>query len=192
MLNGTCPEFQLAYTPNAFREERLAWRPVVYLNLVRSVHRILDALSPVEPSDSTTGSDPVDEDESSSVRRQKHDSTTESYARRPSIVQGSATTSALFSSPPYVELKARLEPLLALEEKLIKQLAGGDDDEATQLACPTPPDAAGTSKDQPPALGNNKSEVSVNTRHNWKKALNKFALGSKSGAWCGAATWESA
>ncbi|KAF8520549.1 guanine nucleotide binding protein, alpha subunit [Gautieria morchelliformis] len=161
----TLKQFQLAYTPNAFREERLAWRSVIYLNLVRSVRRIIDALSPVDPSDSPTGSDPADEDEP--------------YVGRPSTSQGSATTSALFSSQPYVELKARLEPLLVLEEKLIKLLAGGDDDEATQLAWPAPPDGAAMSKDRPPTPSNSKSEVSLNTRHNWKRALNKLALGSK-------------
>ena len=32
-------EFQLLHTPAAFQAERIAWRTVIYLNLVRSVRR---------------------------------------------------------------------------------------------------------------------------------------------------------
>jgi hypothetical protein len=38
-------EFQLLHTPDAFRMERIAWRLVIYLNLVRSVRRYV--LSPL-------------------------------------------------------------------------------------------------------------------------------------------------
>ena len=37
--------FQLKYTPAALRAEAGAWRVVVHLNLVRSVHFVLDVLS---------------------------------------------------------------------------------------------------------------------------------------------------
>ena len=172
-------EFQLAYTPNAFRDERLAWRPVIYLNLVRSVRRIVDALSTVDSPNTSTASDPTDDDDPPQIH-QRPDASTESYARRQPIDQTSASTSALFSSPPYVELKARLEPIFALEERLIQQLAGGDDDEATQLAWPVPLVTSGTPKD--PTAAPTKQEISISTRHNWKKALNKLALGTKAGA----------
>jgi hypothetical protein len=33
------PEFQLLHTPAAFQAERVAWRIVIYLNLIRSVRR---------------------------------------------------------------------------------------------------------------------------------------------------------
>ncbi|KAI0290994.1 G-protein alpha subunit-domain-containing protein [Russula brevipes] len=39
------PEFQRIYTPTAFREERIHWRVIIQLNVIHSVHTILDALS---------------------------------------------------------------------------------------------------------------------------------------------------
>lgn len=36
--------FQIAYAPNAWKQERKTWRAVIYLNLVRSVRRILALL----------------------------------------------------------------------------------------------------------------------------------------------------
>ncbi|ETW75758.1 hypothetical protein HETIRDRAFT_481224 [Heterobasidion irregulare TC 32-1] len=41
----TLRQFQRLYTPTAFREERVHWRAVVQLNLIRSVHTILAALA---------------------------------------------------------------------------------------------------------------------------------------------------
>ncbi|KAH9948006.1 G-alpha-domain-containing protein [Amylocystis lapponica] len=41
----TLRQFQRLYAPSAFREERVLWRAIIQLNLVRSVHTILDALS---------------------------------------------------------------------------------------------------------------------------------------------------
>ena len=44
MIN-TSLEFQRLYTPTAFREERILWRAVIQLNIVRSIRTILEALS---------------------------------------------------------------------------------------------------------------------------------------------------
>ena len=40
-----CSEFQRIYTPTAFREERIHWRVIIQLNVIRSVRAILAALS---------------------------------------------------------------------------------------------------------------------------------------------------
>ncbi|TFK28492.1 G-alpha-domain-containing protein [Coprinopsis marcescibilis] len=49
----TLRQFQRLYTPTAFREERILWRAVIQLNIVRSVRIILEALnSPLSPSNS--------------------------------------------------------------------------------------------------------------------------------------------
>ncbi|TEB19206.1 G-alpha-domain-containing protein [Coprinellus micaceus] len=49
----TLRQFQRLYTPTAFREERILWRAVIQLNVVRSVRIILEALeSPISPSSS--------------------------------------------------------------------------------------------------------------------------------------------
>ncbi|KAJ7015783.1 guanine nucleotide-binding protein alpha-4 subunit, partial [Mycena alexandri] len=42
----TLRQFQRLYTPTAFREERILWRAVIQLNVVRSIRTILDALEP--------------------------------------------------------------------------------------------------------------------------------------------------
>jgi hypothetical protein len=42
-------EFQRLYTPTAFREERILWRAVIQLNVVRSIATILDAISSSSP-----------------------------------------------------------------------------------------------------------------------------------------------
>ncbi|TFK41432.1 guanine nucleotide binding protein, alpha subunit [Crucibulum laeve] len=41
----TLRQFQRLYTPTAFREERILWRAVIQLNIVRSIRTILDAIS---------------------------------------------------------------------------------------------------------------------------------------------------
>ncbi|EED84888.1 candidate G-protein alpha subunit [Postia placenta Mad-698-R] len=41
----TLRQFQRLYTPSAFREERILWHAIIQLNLLRSVHIILDALA---------------------------------------------------------------------------------------------------------------------------------------------------
>ncbi|KAF9457920.1 guanine nucleotide binding protein, alpha subunit [Collybia nuda] len=41
----TLRQFQRLYTPTAFREERVLWRAVIQLNIVRSIRIILDTLS---------------------------------------------------------------------------------------------------------------------------------------------------
>ncbi|KAG1859132.1 guanine nucleotide binding protein, alpha subunit [Suillus tomentosus] len=43
----TLRHFQKLYTPTAFHEERILWRSVIQLNIVRSVRTILDALSDI-------------------------------------------------------------------------------------------------------------------------------------------------
>ncbi|KIL57705.1 hypothetical protein M378DRAFT_27866 [Amanita muscaria Koide BX008] len=40
----TLKNFQLMYEPKAFRAERASWRAVIQLNVVRSIHLILDAI----------------------------------------------------------------------------------------------------------------------------------------------------
>ncbi|PPQ70506.1 hypothetical protein CVT24_013276 [Panaeolus cyanescens] len=46
----TLRQFQRLYTPTAFREERILWRAVIQLNIVRSIRTILDALSHPPPN----------------------------------------------------------------------------------------------------------------------------------------------
>ncbi|KAJ4470929.1 guanine nucleotide binding protein, alpha subunit [Lentinula aciculospora] len=109
----TLKQFQLLHTPSAFHAERIAWRAVIYLNLVRSVRRILDALSPEADVD-----DHDDESlETASI-------IISSNGRPPSAISGTRV-------PKYNVYKQRLEPLTMLEEKLTRLLTSPEEDEPT-------------------------------------------------------------
>ncbi|KAJ6491248.1 guanine nucleotide binding protein, alpha subunit [Mycena vitilis] len=55
----TLRQFQRLYTPTAFREERILWRAVIQLNLVRSIRTILEALdAPFSSSSPSPSSSP--------------------------------------------------------------------------------------------------------------------------------------
>ncbi|KAL0958015.1 hypothetical protein HGRIS_000188 [Hohenbuehelia grisea] len=45
----TLRQFQRLYTPTAFREERVLWRAVIQLNILRSIRTIIDALAQAPP-----------------------------------------------------------------------------------------------------------------------------------------------
>ncbi|KAF7303135.1 hypothetical protein MKEN_01277200 [Mycena kentingensis (nom. inval.)] len=118
---STCiKQFQLLHSPAAFHAERIAWRAVIYLNLVRSVRRILDALQPeVDSID-----DPVDE--------------VDSYSLEPASLIISATgrpESAILGTkvPNYEGYRGRLQPLMQLEDRLIRLLSSPEEDEPTHF-----------------------------------------------------------
>ena len=54
-------DFQRLYTPSAFRAERILWRSVIQLNVVRSVRTILDAISSVPPPIPTDTQSPTED-----------------------------------------------------------------------------------------------------------------------------------
>ncbi|KAI0674554.1 G-alpha-domain-containing protein [Trametes maxima] len=106
----TLRQFQRLYTPNAFREERVLWRAVIQLNVVRSVHTMLDALSDIRRGDvypsSTYTSDPDSDSES------EHQ----------------------VSLPYHLdELRRHLYPLRHVESLLIAKLVPPNEHEATTL-----------------------------------------------------------
>ncbi|TFK17014.1 G-alpha-domain-containing protein [Coprinopsis marcescibilis] len=188
----TLKQFQLLHTPAAFHAERIAWRTVIYLNLVRSIRRILESLAPE--------SDVVyDQEEVEPTQGGYIDIT--SKGRPPDAILGTRV-------PHYESYRRRLEPLAELEDRLTRLLSSQDEDEATRLG-PSPPGWAnyqpfnGT-ENQPPQLNGrlqsgrpaptivipdskrqnyvsaqanprsvvntiNGKEVVVHQRHNWKK-----------------------
>ncbi|PPQ78035.1 hypothetical protein CVT25_015580 [Psilocybe cyanescens] len=119
----TLKQFQLLHSPSAFHAERIAWRAVIYLNLVRSVRRILDALAP-EESDALDDHDDGDSLETASV-------IITSNGRPPSAILGTRVSN-------YDTYRRKLEPLIDLEERLIRMLSSPDEDEATHLGPPCP------------------------------------------------------
>ncbi|KAF9067278.1 guanine nucleotide binding protein, alpha subunit [Rhodocollybia butyracea] len=112
----TLKQFQLLHTPAAFHAERIAWRTVIYYNLVRSIRRILDALSPEDVDESMENDESL---ETASI-------IITSNGRPPSAISGTKV-------PNYDIYRQRLEPLVDLEEKLTRLLTASEEDEATHL-----------------------------------------------------------
>ncbi|TFK56374.1 G-alpha-domain-containing protein [Heliocybe sulcata] len=177
----TLKQFQLLHTPKAFRSERMAWRSVIYLNLVRSIRRILEAVSP-EPE--TNGANDDLPDEGDSVA---------------SIIISANGNHRSYVVPNYDHYLSRLSSLIELEERLSRQLSAPDEDEPTHLSpdaassayassvslAPVSPSSSNSSgpsssgQISAPQLKNKASiasEVSVHTHSNWKKV---FSFGGK-------------
>ncbi|KII94317.1 hypothetical protein PLICRDRAFT_675360 [Plicaturopsis crispa FD-325 SS-3] len=188
----TLKQFQLMHTPAAFHAERIAWRAVIYLNLVRSVRRILDAIAPEDALDETEEGDSA---ETASI-------IISANGRPASALSGTRVTR-------YDAYRRRLAPLEELEERLIRLLSSPDEDEPTHLG-PTPQgwnamsngghgnggSSSGYFQDRPsPSVhiptsnssSTKKQEIAVHTTTNWKKA---FSLGAKTTSPKGADTGE--
>ena len=175
------------HTPAAFHAERIAWRFVIYLNLVRSVRRILDAIS---PDYETLNSHILDDDD---------DENAEAASVIISSTDGT-TSSSYHGIKGYESYQHRLAPLLILEQRLIALLSDEEDNEereATRLAATwsgsssssgsvhgpkTPPDLCGSlavvipqttihPSSNSPLSPQSTQELSVKTTSNWKKAL---------------------
>ncbi|TRM60301.1 guanine nucleotide binding protein, alpha subunit [Schizophyllum amplum] len=91
----TLKNFQLLYEPKAFSKERAGWRGVIFLNICRSIHVILDAM-------------------------------TYHATHVPHLLPR--------ARPELLKLKARLQPVVTIEELLIRRLTeDSGETEATQL-----------------------------------------------------------
>lgn len=112
----TLKNFQLLYEPKAFSKERAGWRGVIFLNICRSIHVILDAMTYVQTNARTmsphrTSSPPIS----------------------PSTPPMSPTFYPELD-PELLKLKARLQPVVTIEELLIRRLTeDSGETEATQL-----------------------------------------------------------
>ncbi|KAG2022612.1 guanine nucleotide-binding protein alpha-4 subunit, variant 2 [Coprinopsis cinerea AmutBmut pab1-1] len=192
----TLKQFQLLHSPATFHAERIAWRTVIYLNLVRSIRRILEALAP--ESDTLDDHEELESTDPALI-------VISSDGRPPSAILGTRV-------PNYESYRRRLEPLIELEERLIRLLSSQDEDEATRLGpCPQGwnnyAQQHNGSENQPPLVNgrvpsgrptivipsktqttgsvqvnitstiSHGKEVAVHPRNNWKKA---FALGGNS------------
>ena len=178
-------EFQLLHTPAAFHAERIAWRFVIYLNLVRSIRRILDAIS---PDYETLNSHILDDDD---------DENAEAASLIISSTDGTSSSS-YHGIRGYENYQNRLSPLLILEQRLIALLSDEEDNEereATRLTTTWSSSSSGSvhGTKAPPDLSRSlevvipqtvihpgpnsplspqsTQELSVKTTSNWKKAL---------------------
>ncbi|KAG1840836.1 guanine nucleotide binding protein, alpha subunit [Suillus subalutaceus] len=98
----TLKNFQLMNSPKAFRSERASWRAVIQLNVVQSIHAILDLMSRAHSS-AHIPSTPINH-----------------------ITNPSSTPTPSKEYPPlnseHLKLKMRLAPLLQVEAALMKKL----------------------------------------------------------------------
>ncbi|QRV80600.1 G-protein alpha subunit [Ceratobasidium sp. AG-Ba] len=147
----TLKQFQIMYSHNAFKAERASWRAVIYLNLVRSIRHILDALDPAFFADEAEPTTPGNES-----------------LERPGTSMSIRTEEKLAH---FAEIRLRLQPLLLLEDQLNRTLAGdlsGKDLEPTRLGTYAAPH-------QNPST----TEIAVRGNSGWKKALGTLKGRSK-------------
>ncbi|KAJ7269396.1 guanine nucleotide binding protein, alpha subunit [Mycena haematopus] len=205
---STClKQFQLLHNTAAFHAERIAWRAVIYLNLVRSVRRILDALQPEPEVEEHDDTDPL------AYSLEPASLIISSSGRPPSAISGTKV-------PNYEGYRRRLQPLMQLEDRLIRLLSCPDEDEATHFgpwehftpqpytpyttqgqhgrpmptilippmklsSTPSPLNGAASSSNSTSSptssIGSSKTkEVAVHTSTNWKKAFSLGGSKSKS------------
>ncbi|GJE93719.1 G-alpha-domain-containing protein [Phanerochaete sordida] len=103
----TLRQFQRLYTPSAFRDERVLWRSVIQLNVVRSIRHIIDAVSDVRRRELPVSSASEDSDNESDER-----------ARLPIHLE---------------TICMRLLPLRHIEALLVAKLVPPNEEEATHL-----------------------------------------------------------
>lgn len=101
----TLKNFQLMYEPKAFRRERPSWRAVIQLNVVRSFHVVMDAIT----------------------RSHK-------ASQNPASVTFSSLNDIITIPQELLQRNARLRPLLDVEATLTRRLTphGSGETEATQ------------------------------------------------------------
>ncbi|KJA26896.1 hypothetical protein HYPSUDRAFT_36064 [Hypholoma sublateritium FD-334 SS-4] len=133
----TLKNFQLMYDPKAFRAERASWRAVIQLNVVQSIQIILDAMD----------------------RAQK-------YEHEHLSAQG-AKKGPTYLTLDLLEIKARLAPLLEVENTLIRRLTGGGSE-----LMPTQTDQ--TSRAMYNSSKQGLKEIAINSTIPWKNAFNRL------------------
>jgi hypothetical protein len=172
-------EFQLLHTPAAFQAERIAWRTVIYLNLVRSVRRCCLFLSPSRRvhSQSLTANRILD-----TISAERDEDTLDNA----SIISDRHTASSVpstdsethrIAAEKHAEYSAMLAPVLELEGRLIRRLREDDDeDEATHLG-----------DGSTPGWATPRGEYAIRPTNNWKRAFSirrsRAAKRSTSASW---------
>ncbi|KAF9067094.1 guanine nucleotide binding protein, alpha subunit [Rhodocollybia butyracea] len=181
----TLRQFQRLYTPTAFREERILWRNIIQLNILRSVRIILDALNRPSSPQMSPSTSPKSRTRtlSHSPRRRRVSQfggsseaeaspTREYLAGRelsdPETDSEEHNRESHYLDPTNLEaLKMRLLPLRHIEALLIAKLVPPNEDEATQLG-------GSSSHSYPPSdpsLSYRSQEVFVRPGLGWKGAL---------------------
>jgi len=159
-------------TCQAFRSERVIWRAIIQLNVVRSIHLILAVMADAQ------------QQQQSSSRTTSHTGGSSSRGTRDSTPELPPLTAE------HLRLKMRLSPLMQVEEELVRRLSAG------QPIAWSAPVAVSVSQTQAPldvftssssALRNDfdslvrlrfTREVSVNSSSGWKSRLARVLHGN--------------
>ncbi|KAF8828262.1 hypothetical protein HHX47_DHR4000576 [Lentinula edodes] len=191
LLGQSESEFQRLYTPTAFREERILWRGVIQLNIVRSVRIILDALnrpsSPVaspsvSPKSQTRSLSKHHKPRTSLFGSSSETSHPDHYLSGPGSngysndLSDVETDSEIHKTRPCLDsteiesLKLRLFPLHHIEALLIAKLVPPNEEEATRLIAS--PESTNTYPPSHPARTSYKTqEIFVRPGPGWKGGL---------------------
>ena len=133
----------------AFHAEKASWRAVIQLNVVQSIHGILDLISKAHAASSAASSSA-----STSSRR----------ASTSSLSAPSPTATIPIEYPPltpeHLKLKMRLAPLIQVEAALIRRLLPPDQVEGLSRSNLTAPPFH--------------QEISVNSSTGWKNTFNRL------------------
>ncbi|KAG8864482.1 hypothetical protein FRB96_004985 [Tulasnella sp. 330] len=120
----TIKQFQLLHSPNAFQSERMSWRLVIQLNLVKSVRRILEAViaADTNPESPSTTRSPL------TLSDDKWDTSASgvAYPRASTDSNGSSLSVDTCDMNDFSDYKVRLMPLLQAEQILTEKLAAPD------------------------------------------------------------------
>ncbi|KZT07849.1 G-alpha-domain-containing protein [Laetiporus sulphureus 93-53] len=130
--------FQLNFAPQAWQEERISWRAVIQLNLVRSVNLILDALAE-ELAASNSSPSPIRPP--SAGRPDPNSADSSPTATEPSPTSTSAPPAPLAFTSKHALLKLRLGPLRQVEADLKQRLGAASsetDPEPHSARSPSP------------------------------------------------------
>ncbi|KAI3621441.1 guanine nucleotide-binding protein alpha-4 subunit [Moniliophthora roreri] len=147
----TLKNFQLMQDAKAFRAERGSWRALIQLNVIRSIHIILDAIArSYYPSTRSPTKSPS--------------SSTTSPSTSPPELQVPLPVEPYALDPELLELRLRLNPLLQVEQQLTRRLVVSDPTETEPTIFPNGPE-------KPRQVGR---EVAVNSAMPWKDVFGKL------------------
>ncbi|KAF8136929.1 guanine nucleotide binding protein, alpha subunit [Boletus edulis] len=146
----TLKNFQLMHSPKAFHAEKASWRAVIQLNVVQSIHAILDLISTAHTASNAASS-------SASTSSGHASSSLPS-----SLYSPTGTTPKEYPplTPDHLKLKMRLAPLIQVEAALIRKLLPLDQVEVL----------ARSNLTSSPF----NQEISVNSSAGWKTAFNRL------------------
>ncbi|KAG8912765.1 hypothetical protein FRC00_003818 [Tulasnella sp. 408] len=119
----TLKQFQILHSPNAFQNERLSWRLVIQLNLVKSIRRILEAVINAQPS---LDSPMTERSIVASDDRWDTSASGIAYPRMSVDSFQSTLTGSTRDVNDFTDFKMKLMPLLRAEEILTTKLASPD------------------------------------------------------------------